>query len=132
MPDKFIEYLRQKAEGDAMSILNIRGGSAIELMDGEIEKVLRNIQDPNMDPKAKRSCTLTLSFSPDPESPIAMFSISVKSALCGPKPHSVAARITTEGKKVIAEEINRQRSMSEIWGTNVADLDDYREEENQQ
>ena len=114
MNERYEKFLLEKARGDALSVLNIRGGSAIELLDLEIAKVLANIKDPNTDGKTKRSCTLTLSFGPNEEGTISEIDISVKSALAGPQKQKVTARLTLDKDgNAVAEELNRQRKMDE-------------------
>jgi hypothetical protein len=129
MNEKFLSYLEEKAGGDTLSILNVKGGAAIELFDLEIEKCLENIKDPNTDPKKKRSATLTLTFSSNDEGTVTEIDITPKSSLAGSKSQKVAARVFTDGNRVVAEEINRQLSMDEIWGgATITPIGKYKEE----
>ena len=50
---------------EKLTLANLCGGAIQEKMDRAIEKVARNILDPNTDPKKKRSITLKLIFQPD-------------------------------------------------------------------
>ena len=48
------------------SIANLLDGAIIEQADGELEKIIRDIQDPNKDPKTVRKLTINLTFKPKP------------------------------------------------------------------
>jgi hypothetical protein len=49
---------------EQLTIVNIANGAAVELFDRELTELLRNINDANTDPEAKRSITLEFVFSP--------------------------------------------------------------------
>lgn len=49
---------------DKINIAEIAKGALIEQTDGEIQKILDNILDPNTDPKKKRTMTVKIAFTP--------------------------------------------------------------------
>jgi hypothetical protein len=49
---------------EKLNIANIAEGALIEQADGEIQRVLENIADPNTDGKKARKVTITLTFKP--------------------------------------------------------------------
>ena len=50
---------------ETLTLENLGNGAAVELFDEALEKVLKNIMDPNTDPKAERSITMKVTFKPD-------------------------------------------------------------------
>lgn len=66
---------------ERISLATIRRGSAVEMVDDAIQKIMENIVDPNTDATAKRKVTLTLSFVPTNERDSAAVGISVRSSL---------------------------------------------------
>lgn len=119
--DQLIEFLRMKAEGEALSIVNMKGGAAIELIDLEIQKVLDNIDDPNTGTDT-RKVKFEIHFKPNEDRSAVAFAFKPKSDLAGPEPMQGAAMLTTgKNGKPAAEEINRQR---EIPFNNVTRIGD--------
>jgi hypothetical protein len=51
-------------EASAVNLINIGNGTAVELFDHELQKVLANIKDVNTDAKKTRSITLKVSLVP--------------------------------------------------------------------
>ncbi len=66
---------------DKMSLGNIRRGSAVEMVDEAIQRVVENIVDLNTTATAKRKVTLTLTFTPSNERDSAAVTIAVTSSL---------------------------------------------------
>ncbi len=50
-----------------ITLTNLGGGAAIEKFQEELEKVIKNILDPNTDPKAKREVNLKVIIQPNAE-----------------------------------------------------------------
>ena len=50
---------------DTKSILEMGNGAFLERADYEMQKIIKNIRDPNTKPDAKRKITMTLTFLPD-------------------------------------------------------------------
>lgn len=111
MENELIEYLKYKAENDALSVVNIKDGAAVELIDFEIQRVLDNIDDPNTT-DSERKVIFELKFKPNKERTITEITFGAKSNLAGSQSHVIAARISTgtDGRPY-AEELNRQKPM---------------------
>lgn len=106
-----VEFLTEKAKSDEMSVVNVKGGAAIELIDLEIDKVLRNIEDPNASGK-KRKVIFELEFDPNEDRTVINIAINIKSVLAGPEPVKLAATISTvEGNRPVAKELDKQQNL---------------------
>jgi len=68
---------------DVITLANIGDGAAMEMFDVELRKVLKNIMDPNTDPKATRQIVMQIGFKADEDRDMAVISISVASKLSG-------------------------------------------------
>jgi hypothetical protein len=68
-----------------LTLENLCGGAALELFQSELDKVLRNIQDPNTDAKAVRKVTLEVIFAPDDEREVGAVSVKASTKLSGLK-----------------------------------------------
>lgn len=64
-----------------VSLSNIAKGSAVEIFDHNMKKVLENIKDPNTSAKAARSITLKVDFKPYPDRSGAEIAVSVASRM---------------------------------------------------
>jgi hypothetical protein len=64
-----------------VSLSNIANGSAVQIFDHNMRKVLENIKDPNTSAKAARSITLKVEFKPYPDRNGSEVSISVSSRM---------------------------------------------------
>lgn len=64
-----------------VSLETLSEGSAVALVNRELQKIWDNIADLNTKPKAKRAVTLTLTFMPDDDRKRAQVDIDVKSTL---------------------------------------------------
>lgn len=92
-----------------ISIDKIAGGAIAERINLELEKVLKNIRDPNTDYKKKRKLTLELTFTTGEDRELASATISTKVTLAPAKPVVTSLIIGTDGNgNVIASEINKQ------------------------
>lgn len=56
--------MKNTGEVREISILDLKGGAIVEKVNCEVEKVLRNILDPNTDGKKKRQIKVTIDFIP--------------------------------------------------------------------
>lgn len=63
MSDQLRDYIDKKLDGEPVSIVNMDGGCAIELVDIGLQDVLRNIADINMKLKVKRQVVLTVNVN---------------------------------------------------------------------
>ena len=60
-----------------MNLNEIAGGGLQELFSHEMDKVLKNIKDPNTDPKATRKISISLSIKPDEQRMVGNVDIKV-------------------------------------------------------
>ena len=88
-----------------------------ELMDGalterfnmEMERVLRNVFDPNTDPKAKRQIIITIEIQPNERRDAAGFTMDVKSKIAPPIKMSQTCFLFQDDEgNVTATEITKQ------------------------
>ncbi|CAM4359633.1 hypothetical protein BAMA_16235 [Bacillus manliponensis] len=75
----------------AIDINSFAQGAVAERLDAEFDKVLKNMADPNTDPKAKRTITITLSITGDTKREIWDCSVKATSKLA--PAHEVGSRI---------------------------------------
>lgn len=64
-----------------VSLVNLKGGAAVEAVDFALGEVFENILDPNTDPKATRKVVMELVFKPNPDREAAGCEIKVKPIL---------------------------------------------------
>lgn len=69
------------------SLTTIANGFLEERFQDEMEKVVRNIYDPETDPEAKRAITITVEIVPDESRQMAVVKVVTKSKLA-PRPAS--------------------------------------------
>lgn len=74
-----------KTKDEVMNLSNIGGGAAMEIFDLELAKVLRNIMDPNTDPKAIREIVIKVRFRPDDDRDLGAVEVVGGSKLEGNK-----------------------------------------------
>lgn len=67
---------------EEVSVVNIKGGEAVQKIDFEISRAIANCIDLNTDPKAKRTVTLKLTFVPSPDRSGATVMAQASSKLC--------------------------------------------------
>ena len=106
---------------DKFNIANLAKGALIEQAEGEIQKVIDNIADPNTDCKKARKVTITLTFKPIDESrELATIDIQTKSSVV---PYDSVRTNICLGKdnegNVIAEEYTK----GTIAGQTAIDID---------
>ena len=99
-----------------VSLANIGQGAAIEQFDYELQRVLKNIMDPNTQAKAKRSITLKLTVQPSEDRDYANTSISVKSDLAPLKEFEIPIHIGLgpDGKPIARQSNFKQRTFADI------------------
>ena len=68
-----------------VTLETLADGAAAELFQSELDKVLRNIQDPNTDATAVRKVTLEVTFAPDEEREMGNVKVKATSRLAGLK-----------------------------------------------
>lgn len=68
------------------SLDDLMGGAALERFRKSMDEALKNIQDPNTDPKKTRKVTLTLTIKPDKDRKSAKFYLDSRSILAPLEP----------------------------------------------
>ena len=71
---------------DPLNLANLQNGAVIERVNWELQKIARNIADPNTDPKKARTLTLKLKIVPDDTREVSDIEISVASTIAPMKP----------------------------------------------
>jgi len=66
-----------------VTLKTLDGGSAVELFDQELKKLVENVFDLNTSPKTKRKISLEVVFQPSEDRASAVVYIDVKSKLAG-------------------------------------------------
>lgn len=91
---------------EQMSLINIKGGVAVELFDFEFQNVLKNIIDPNTNAEAVREITLKVKIKPDKERNFGPISIQAVAKLAPAAPVTTQAFFGMERGKAVAHEYN--------------------------
>lgn len=68
---------------EKVSLTNLAEGGAVELFDLELQRVLNNMEDPNVLKEAEREIILTVKLKPSDTPGIVRTKIGVKSKLAG-------------------------------------------------
>lgn len=89
-----------------VTLVSLGDGAAVEKFDIELERVLKNIADPNTDPTAVRKITLTVSIKPNQERTIGTVNINATSKLSSGKGHETVVYVVKRGGQVSAVESN--------------------------
>ena len=119
-----------KTEDQELSLLNLMGGAAIERFDREFTKVVKNVMDPNTDPKAARTVTLTVTVKPNDDRQIGNLIIDCKAKVASARSLKTAIAMGTEGARAVAREITFPTTKS-IEFPNVSSIDEKRKEQQQ-
>lgn len=93
-------------EFDKKSILEMSMGAIMERVDYEMERVIKNILDPNTKATAKRKINITLELVPDAKRQVITALTTAKSTLCPTEPITTSLCITSKagtGEMVVAE-----------------------------
>lgn len=99
-----------------LNLSQMAEGAFIEQFSRELAKVLKNIADPNTEPKKKRKVILTAVLEPDENREIINFEVQSKCNLVPPKALSTTIMIDkdTDGKIVGAELRSKIKGQSYI------------------
>lgn len=85
-----------------VAIETIDGGAVIEQVNHVLGKVWENVLDPNTDPEAKRTITLTVVVEPNDTRENASFEYTVSMKVPGPKSRSTAVFMGEKDGQAIA------------------------------
>lgn len=69
-----------------LSLETLSGGGAIEMFNRELDRVLRNVGDPNTDPEEVRGVSIEMLIKPAPDRESGVIQVRVKAKLAPPKP----------------------------------------------
>lgn len=69
-----------------LSMETLAGGGAIEMFDRELDRLLRNVADPNTDPEFVRGVSIEMLIKPAPDRESGVVQVRVKAKLAPPKP----------------------------------------------
>lgn len=91
-------------EQNYIDLSTLGNGAAGEIFADELQKVLKNIQDPNTSPTKARKITLTITLKPNEKRNVAGMGIDCKSSLAPTKPYASQIFIGREDGQLIAVE----------------------------
>jgi hypothetical protein len=81
-----------------LTLDTLQGGAARERFDLELQKVLKNIADPNTRAESKRTLTMKVSFEPSERREHLEISVEVSSQLAKMRPTQSMAMLEEDGK----------------------------------
>lgn len=68
---------------EKLTLSNLGNGAAVELFGIELRRVLKDVMDPNTDPKAVREITLKVAFKPGEDRELVPMGLKAQSKLAG-------------------------------------------------
>lgn len=95
---------------EPVTLISLGGGALVEHFDIELERVLKNIEDVNTDPKAARVINLKVTFRPNEERQVADVHINASSKLASIKQTRTVIYMGRRHGKTMAVESNPQQS----------------------
>lgn len=112
---------------NALTLENINKGVAAELFEAELEKVVKNLDDPNVT-KGKRSITLNFEFTLEGEETVKIY-VSSKATLQSNKGNkSYGYFVLNHGKPVIVQDKFKQDEL--FQNQNVKSIENLRGADN--
>ncbi|HEY9734904.1 MAG TPA: hypothetical protein V6D06_01435 [Trichocoleus sp.] len=99
-----------------ISLENLCRGAAIERFNEELQKVLRNIVDPNTPARAKRCITLKVVIAPSEERDFATIAVTATSKTADPMPVTTSVMIGSSGGLVGATELSNRHHQPRLPG----------------
>jgi hypothetical protein len=93
-------------EVPVLTLSTLADGAALELFQAELDRVLRNIQDPNTDAKPTRKITLEVSFHPDEAREVGEVKVKVSARLAGSKGAKTRVFFGRHKGQLVATEYN--------------------------
>lgn len=91
------------------TLKTIGGGVAAEFFERELKRVVKNIADPNTDPKAKRKITIEITMTADEERRHCAVSVSAHAKLASVMPKGSSLVLVNEGGNTTAYHTNYQQ-----------------------
>lgn len=97
-------------EVPVVTLTTLADGAALELFQSELDRVLRNIQDPNTEPKASRKVVLEVSFNPDEMRECGDVRVRVSAKLAGLKGARTRVFFGRHKGQLVATEFNPKQA----------------------
>jgi hypothetical protein len=101
----------ESTEPNLVTLSGLGDGTAEELFQAALTKVLENIEDPNTDAKAKRTISLDFVVTPDENRRTAKIAVACSTRLAGMKPLGTNIFIGRHEGRLAAAEQLRQEEM---------------------
>lgn len=92
-------------ENGIVTLANLAEGAALERFDRELQQALDNIADPNTDPKAVRTITLTVKIKPNENRTMGEVKFSAAAKLAPYAPVETLVFIGRSNGNVVASEL---------------------------
>lgn len=107
-----------------LDLSQVAGGALQEKINIEMDKIARNLRDPNTSAKTKRKLVIELSFTSDEEREIIHTETQVKTTLAGVKGVNTKMLLgmDPEGRPTLKEFINKQNMSGS--GSHIIEHDD--------
>lgn len=97
-------------EVPVLTLVTLADGAALELFQSELDRVLRNIQDPNTDAKPVRKITLEVSFHPDEAREVGEVKVKASARLAGSKGAKTRVFFGRHKGQLVATEFNPKQA----------------------
>lgn len=95
---------------EPVTLVSIGQGALVELFDIELERVLKNIADPNTDARSTRVITLKVTIKPDEERTMGSVGLSATSKVASSKPTATVVYMGRKQGQLVAVESNPSQS----------------------
>lgn len=112
-----------KTKERPVCLANLGEGAALERFDRELEKVLKNIADPNTAAKKPRKVVLEVTFNPSDDRSMGNVLISAHSKIQPPQHLATVVMMGREEGRFVAREFEKEQTS---MFSNVANLDDHK------
>jgi len=98
---------------DTLTLTNFGEGAVNEIFDRELQRVLKDIMDPNTEATAQRKVTLNIVINPDEDRDLGIVEVKANSKLAGSRAFTskLAFGHATSGKVEARECFSGQRSL---------------------
>ncbi len=100
----------QQSSLPVVTLETLADGAAAELFQSELDKVLRNIQDPNTEATAMRKVTLEVTFAPDDNREMGDVKVKASSRLAGLKGAETRVYFGRHQGQLVATEWNPRQA----------------------
>ena len=101
-----------------VTLETVGGGAAVELFEREFTELLKNIQDPNREAKAKRTVVIKVTVEPEEDREQAVICVAAESKLAPHRP--VVSQIYMGRKDGRYVAVSYDPRQSELFGTGEA------------